>query len=237
MITLRNVNKIYQTEHLQTKALNAINLHVEKGKFISIMGPSGCGKSTLLNTIGLLDTPTDGEMLVDGQSVTHLSDRQLSQLRNRKFGFVFQNYHLIHDLPVLDNVELPLIYRNIKTKQRIEMAKAALQKVGLTNRLYHLPSQLSGGQRQRVAIARALVGNPEVILADEPTGNLDTEMGEKIMELLKQLNSTDQITIVMVTHDPSIAGKTDYIIRMKDGIILQKPFLEENSTYHDSHLC
>src|SRR5450755_749887 len=174
MIRLQNIQKVYRTDSVETLALNSISLNIDKGEFLSVMGPSGCGKSTLLNIIGLLDAPTKGAIQIDNETTDHLSDKQLAQFRNKKLGFIFQSYHLINDLRVVDNVELPLLYRKCTAKERRELATAALEKVGLSNRIKHFPTQLSGGQKQRVAIARAIVGNPEIILADEPTGNLDS---------------------------------------------------------------
>ncbi|MXV15068.1 ABC transporter ATP-binding protein [Hufsiella ginkgonis] len=221
MISLQNIEKVYRTDTIQTLALNRINLEVEKGEFLSIMGPSGCGKSTLLNIIGLLDLPSKGSINIDAQPTGNLSDKQLARLRNQKLGFIFQSYHLINDLQVLDNVELPLLYRDTTAKERRQLATAALEKVGLSNRVKHFPSQLSGGQRQRVAIARAIVGKPEIILADEPTGNLDSAMGNEIMDILLQLNREDGTTIVMVTHDPNMAEKTHRLVRLFDGSQVQ----------------
>jgi putative ABC transport system ATP-binding protein len=221
MIRLQNIEKVYRTETIETLALNKINFHVEKGEFVSIMGPSGCGKSTLLNIIGLLDSPTRGEVKIDNQKIENFPDKQLAAFRNKKLGFIFQSYHLINDLSVQDNVELPLLYRKMSAKDRKKLAKEALEKVGLSNRLSHFPTQLSGGQKQRVAIARAIVGNPEIILADEPTGNLDSAMGGEIMEILLQLNKTGNTTIVMVTHDENMAKKTGRLIRLFDGSQVQ----------------
>lgn len=217
MITLKNIEKVYRTDTIETLALNNINLEVGKGEFLSIMGPSGCGKSTLLNIIGLLDEPTKGAISIDNQSITNFSDKILSKFRNQKLGFIFQSYHLINDLPVIDNVELPLLYRNISASERRQLASEALAKVGLSNRMKHYPSQLSGGQRQRVAIARAIVGKPEIILADEPTGNLDSVMGNEVMEILENLNNTEGVTIVMVTHDENMAKRTHRLVRLFDG--------------------
>ncbi|RSK50368.1 ABC transporter ATP-binding protein [Hymenobacter rigui] len=218
VIQLRDIEKIYQTNTIETVALNRVNLTINKGEFVSIMGPSGCGKSTLLSIMGLLDEPTAGVIELDGRPVQSYSDKELAGLRNHKIGFVFQSYHLINDLSVLDNVELPLLYRpGVGGKERRERAYAALDKVGLSTRTNHFPSQLSGGQRQRVAIARALAGRPEIILADEPTGNLDSVMGEEIMELLLNLNRQEGTTIVMVTHDEQQAHKTQRLIRFFDG--------------------
>lgn len=217
MIRLRNIEKVYRTDTVQTLALNNISLDIPRGEFLSIMGPSGCGKSTLLNIMGLLDAPTKGEVLIGEETTLNLSDKKLAGFRNRKLGFIFQSYHLINDLKVLDNVELPLLYRDTTAKERRELALEALEKVGLSNRVKHFPTQLSGGQRQRVAIARAIVGKPEIILADEPTGNLDSAMGNEIMDILLQLNETDGTTIVMVTHDEHMARKTHRLVRLFDG--------------------
>ena len=216
-ISLKNINKVYRTDEIETQALENVNIEVQKGEFVSIMGPSGCGKSTLLNIIGLLDNPSSGEITINGTQVLSLKDKELSSFRNRNLGFVFQSFHLIGSLNVLDNVELPLLYRNMPAKERTRMAKEILEKVGLSHRLYHYPSQLSGGQCQRVAIARAVVGNPEILLADEPTGNLDSKMGAEIMDLLHKLNKEDGRTIVMVTHNEAQAKQTDRIIRFFDG--------------------
>ena len=218
VLQLTDIEKVYQTDTIETVALNRVNMTVNRGEFVSIMGPSGCGKSTLLSLMGLLDEPTSGTIEVDGRPVTSYSDRELAGLRNLKIGFVFQSYHLINDLSVVDNVELPLLYRpGMGGKERRQRALAALDKVGLSARTGHFPSQLSGGQRQRVAIARALVGGPEIILADEPTGNLDSVMGEEIMDLLLGLNEREGVTIVMVTHDEHQALKTQRVIRFFDG--------------------
>jgi putative ABC transport system ATP-binding protein len=188
MIRLKNIEKVYRTDTIETLALNNISLNIDKGEFLSIMGPSGCGKSTLLNIMGLLDAPTKGEVYIDRLDTTELNDKKLAAFRNKKLGFIFQSYHLINDLKVLDNVELPLLYRASSARERKQLATAALEKVGLSNRMKHFPTQLSGGQKQRVAIARAIVGQPEIILADETTGNLDSAMGNEIMDILLQLN-------------------------------------------------
>ena len=220
MIKLTELEKIYRTSSIETIALDKINLHIVKGEFVSIMGPSGCGKSTLLNMIGLLDMPSKGIVEIDGTPVNRLPDKLMANLRNQKIGFIFQSFHLINDLNVVDNVELPLLYRKgVSGKERRQKALAALDKVGLNARTKHYPNQLSGGQCQRVAIARAIVGEPEIILADEPTGNLDSEMGSEIMNILMNLNS-NHTTIVMVTHDESLARQTQRIIRLFDGSIV-----------------
>ncbi len=217
LITLKNINKVYRTDEIETQALENVNIEVQKGEFVSIMGPSGCGKSTLLNIIGLLDAPTEGSIVINGEDVQGMKDKELSAFRNRNLGFVFQSFHLIGSLNVLDNVELPLLYRNMPAKERTRLAKEILENVGLSHRMYHFPSQLSGGQCQRVAIARAVVGNPEILLADEPTGNLDSKMGAEVMDLLHKLNKEDGRTIVMVTHNEAQAKQTDRIIRFFDG--------------------
>lgn len=217
MIELKNVSKVYRTKTVETTALDNINLTVDKGEFLSVMGPSGCGKSTLLNIIGLLDEPSEGGIRIAWEAIQNYESKALARFRNQKLGFIFQSFHLINDLSVLDNVELPLLYRNIGASKRRKMAEAALESVGLKNRMKHFPGQLSGGQKQRVAIARAIVGNPEIILADEPTGNLDSTMGNEIMDILLKLNKEQETTIVMVTHDESMAEKTHRLIRLFDG--------------------
>lgn len=221
MIHLQNIEKVYRTSTVETLALNSVSLDVAKGEFLSIMGPSGCGKSTLLNIMGLLDAPSKGHVQIDNQKTDHLKDKQLAHFRNQKLGFIFQSYHLINDLQVLDNVELPLLYRSTSAKERRRLASEALEKVGLANRMKHFPTQLSGGQKQRVAIARAIVGKPDIILADEPTGNLDSAMGNEIMDILMQLNQNDGTTIVMVTHDDNMAHKTHRLVRLFDGSQVQ----------------
>lgn len=221
MIRLQNIEKVYRTDTVETLAINGINLDIAKGEFLSIMGPSGCGKSTLLNIMGLLDEPSKGQIKIADQDISRFSDRQLARFRNQQLGFIFQSYHLINDLQVLDNVELPLLYRSGSAKERRALATEALTKVGLSNRLMHFPTQLSGGQRQRVAIARAIVGKPQIILADEPTGNLDSAMGNEIMDILIKLNRNDGTTIVMVTHDENMAHKTHRLVRLFDGSQVQ----------------
>jgi len=239
MIRLENIDKVYRTERIETLALHNINLDVAQGEFVSIMGPSGCGKSTLLNLIGLLDKPTAGALSLDGGKINGAGDKMLAKLRNEKLGFVFQSFHLVPDLTVLDNVEIPLLYRKISAKERRRFALAALDRVGLASRVHHFPTQLSGGQQQRVAIARAIVGKPRILLADEPTGNLDSQMGDEIMEILHDLDDLDgnldsqmgdeimeilhglnreqKTTVVMVTHDDRFAKQTDRIVRLFDG--------------------
>ena len=217
MIKLTGINKIYRTNEIETLALENVNLDVEKGEFVSIMGPSGCGKSTLLNIMGLLDAPSSGKIEINGTSVENMKDKELAAFRNKTLGFVFQSFHLINSLNVIDNVELPLLYRKMAAKERTRLAKEVLDRVGLSHRMRHMPTQLSGGQCQRVAIARAIVGNPEIILADEPTGNLDSKMGAEVMELLHKLNKEDGRTIVMVTHNEEQAKQTSRTIRFFDG--------------------
>jgi len=217
MIKLTDIEKVYRTSSIETLALKDINTHVKKGEFLSIMGPSGSGKSTLLNIMGLLDAPTNGSIEVDSREIKNLTEKELAQLRNQKVGFIFQSYHLINDLTVTDNVELPLLYRKISSSERKRRAISALEKVGLSTRTKHFPNQLSGGQCQRVAIARAIVGEPNLILADEPTGNLDSAMSNDIMDILTGLNKNDDATIVMVTHNEEMANKTERIIRLFDG--------------------
>jgi putative ABC transport system ATP-binding protein len=217
MLRLQAVEKIYRTDTIETVALTAVNLEVAEGEFISVMGPSGCGKSTLLNLMGLLDAPTKGQVAVNGAVVESYRDRELAAVRNREIGFIFQSFHLIPDLSVLDNVQIPLLYRKLPNAERRELARAALDRVGLSSRVHHFPSQLSGGQQQRVAIARAIVGRPRIVLADEPTGNLDSQMGDEVMGILHDLNQRERTTVVMVTHDSQRAEKTSRIVRLFDG--------------------
>ena len=218
MIKLQNINKIYRTSEIETLALENVNMEIARGEFVSVMGPSGCGKSTLLNIIGLLDAPTEGTVEIDGTSTSSMSDSALAAFRNSRIGFVFQSFHLIPTLNVADNVELPLIYRKgISSAERRRMVRDVLNRVGLSHRMHHMPAQLSGGQCQRVAIARAIVGNPEIILADEPTGNLDSKMGAEVMEKLHRLNKDDGRTLLMVTHNEEQAAQTNRIIRFFDG--------------------
>ena len=217
MIRLENVDKVYRTSRIETLALSGISLEVAEGEFVSVMGPSGCGKSTLLNIIGLLDVPTSGTVQINGSPIASYADRHLAAIRNRDIGFVFQTFHLVNDLTVLDNVQIPLLYRSMSNGERRRLAGAALDRVGLSARLQHFPSQLSGGQQQRVAIARAIVGRPRILLADEPTGNLDSQMGDEIMDVLKGLNQQEKTSVVMVTHDQQKAEQTHRIVRLFDG--------------------
>ena len=217
MIELNQIEKVYRTDRIETVALADVNLSVRAGEFISIMGPSGCGKSTLLNLMGLLDEPTKGTVQINGSPIGRYTDRSLAGLRNKEIGFVFQVFHLVSDLSVLDNVQIPLLYRRMSNSERRKRAEEALDRVGLSARVHHFPSQLSGGQQQRVAIARAIVGRPRILLADEPTGNLDSQMGDEIMGILGALNREDKTTIVMVTHDQQKAAQTERIVRLFDG--------------------
>lgn len=216
IIKMEGISKIYRTKDIETLALENVNLNVDKGEFLSVMGPSGCGKSTMLNIMGLLDNPSEGKVMINSTDTTGMKDKQLAEFRNKSLGFVFQSFHLINSLNVIDNVELPLMYRKSNEGNRTQKAKDVLERVGLSHRTKHFPSQLSGGQCQRVAIARALIGNPQIILADEPTGNLDSKMGAEIMDLLFELNN-EGTTIVMVTHDEHIAKSTKRIVRFFDG--------------------
>ena len=217
MIKLTGIEKIYQTQKMETLALSNINLEVEKGQFISVMGPSGSGKSTLLNIIGLLDAPTRGRIVLEGAEIESYKDRHVAKLRNEMVGFIFQTFHLISDLSALDNVEIPLIYRRMSGSKRRQKALAAIERVGLKSRIHNFPPELSGGQQQRVAIARAIAGSPKILLADEPTGNLDSHMGGEIMEILKGLNDQEKTTVVMVTHNQRLADQCHRIIRLFDG--------------------
>lgn len=218
LIDLRNINKTYRNGDQELKVLKNINLTVEEGEFVAIMGPSGSGKSTLMNIIGMLDRPSTGEYLLENEDVANLGDKKLAKVRNNQIGFVFQQFFLLSKLNALQNVELPLIYAGVSQGSRKNLAKQYLEKVDLGTRMTHLPSELSGGQKQRVAIARALVNNPSIILADEPTGALDTKTGEQIMELLTELNAEGK-TIIMVTHEPEIAAYAKRQIVIRDGLI------------------
>lgn len=218
IISLNGVEKVYRTKEIETIALDNVNLDVDRGEFLSVMGPSGCGKSTLLNIIGLLDSPTKGTVSINDTDPHGMGDDTLARFRNSSIGFVFQSFHLIPTLSVADNVELPLLYRKgVSTAERRRLVEQVIERVGLTHRMRHMPAQLSGGQCQRVAVARAIVGNPEIILADEPTGNLDSKMGAEIMQLLHDLNRNDGRTVVMVTHNEEQARQTDRIVRFFDG--------------------
>ncbi len=218
MIKMENVTKVYRMGEIDVSALKGVSINVNKGEFVSIMGPSGSGKSTLMNIIGCLDVPTAGSYILDGIPVGGLNDNQLAEIRNRKIGFVFQTFNLLAREEAIYNVELPMVYNNVSEKERKEIAYRMLEIVGLTHRAKHKPNELSGGERQRVAIARALVNSPSIILADEPTGNLDSKTGEEIMAVFQKLNESG-ITIVLVTHERDIAAYSQRIIHLRDGLI------------------
>jgi len=219
MLKLHNLTRVYQTEDVETSALNNVNIEIAKGEFVAIMGPSGCGKSTLLNTIGMLDSPTSGDYIFDGENVAGYSESQLSVIRKKSIGFIFQNFNLIDELTVAENIELALIYHNIPAAERKSKVTKVMDKVGIAHRAKHLPSQLSGGQQQRVAVARAVVGDQKMILADEPTGNLDSAHGQEVMEMLQALND-EGTTIVMVTHSPAHADYARRTINLFDGHVV-----------------
>jgi putative ABC transport system ATP-binding protein len=221
LISLDGVTKIFYTDEVETHALAGIHLEIGRGEYISIAGPSGCGKSTLLSILGLLDTPTEGTYILNGRSVADLPLSERARVRNREIGFIFQSFNLIGDLTVYENVELPLTYRGMKSAERKERVMAALEKVGMSHRAKHLPSQLSGGQQQRVAVARAVCGSPSILLADEPTGNLDSKNGEAVMTLLKELHK-EGATICMVTHDPRYAKHAERSIHLFDGRVVEE---------------
>ena len=219
IITLENVWKIYKMGHVEVQALRGINLTIHKGEFVSIMGPSGSGKSTAVNMVGCLDVPTKGRIFLEHHDISHLSESQLAQIRGKKIGFIFQQFNLIGTLSAMENVMLPMIFQNTPKEKRIKKATELLNLVELGDRLNHKPTELSGGQQQRVAIARALANDPEVILADEPTGNLDTRTGATVMDFLRKLHEKEGKTIIMVSHDPNIAKNADRIEFLKDGLI------------------
>lgn len=223
MIKTIGLSKIFRTENVQTTALNEVNIEINRGEFVAIMGPSGCGKSTLLNILGLLDNPTSGELWFLGQEVSRFSENSRTDLCNGNIGFVFQSFNLIDELTVFENVELPLLYAEVPVRERVERVNCALERMQIAHRTEHYPQQLSGGQQQRVAIARAIVTNPHLILADEPTGNLDSINGNEVMALLKELNS-EGATVVMVTHSEENAREAGRIVRMMDGCILTESY-------------
>lgn len=217
MIELKEIGKVFRTSEIETVALDNVNIKINKGEFVAVMGPSGCGKSTLLNIIGMLDKPTSGTVTINGTSGEGMKDSEMAAFRNSTIGFIFQSFHLIQSLNVIDNVEMPLLYAGMGAKERRKRAEEVLRQVGMSHRMRHMPSQLSGGQCQRVAIARAMACNPEIILADEPTGNLDSKMSAEIMQLLLDLNEKEGRTIVMVTHNEQQARQAHRIIRFFDG--------------------
>ena len=221
LIRLEGVTKVFLTDEVETHALSGIHLEIKKGEYISIAGPSGCGKSTLLSILGLLDSPTDGNYWLDGKPVADLPLAERARIRNREVGFIFQSFNLIGDLTVFENVELPLTYRGLKSSERRDRVKAALERVGMAHREKHLPSQLSGGQQQRVAVARAVAGDPLILLADEPTGNLDSTNGEAVMELLDELHDQGA-TICMVTHDQRYIAHADRAVHLFDGLVVDE---------------
>lgn len=235
MIKAHGIKKVYKNGKIEVEALKGVDLFVEKGEFVSIMGASGSGKSTMMNILGCLDTMTSGKYFLDGEDISKISGNKLAYIRNKKIGFVFQSFNLLPKLTAIQNVELPMIYGGIKPKERHEKALEAMKKVGLGERINHKPNEMSGGQRQRVAIARSLVNDPAIILADEPTGNLDSKSSVEIIEIFQKLNF-DGATIVMVTHEPDIAAYTKRIVKFTDGIIIsdepvKNPLIAEVSTY------
>jgi putative ABC transport system ATP-binding protein len=229
LIRLDAVSKVFYTDEVETHALNNVQLQIQRGEYIAIAGPSGCGKTTLLSLLGLLDSPSEGVYSLDGKNVSNLSASDRARVRNREIGFIFQAFNLIGDLTVYENVELPLTYRGMSASERKERVHAALERVGMSHRTKHYPSQLSGGQQQRVAVARAIVGKPLILLADEPTGNLDSKNGEAVMDLLKELHS-DGATICMVTHDPRYARHAERSIHLFDGQVVRD---EDSSKAHE----
>ena len=221
LIQLQGIKKVFYTDEVETHALSDVHLEIRKGEYVAISGPSGCGKTTLLSILGLLDTPSDGQYVLDGRPVANLSAAERARIRNRQIGFIFQAFNLIGDLTVYENVELPLTYRGLSSADRKQRVQQALEKVGMSHRVKHYPAQLSGGQQQRVAVARAVAGDPAILLADEPTGNLDSSNGESVMELLRELHRGGA-TICMVTHDPRYAAHADRTIELFDGRVVDE---------------
>jgi len=231
IFVLENVVKIYKMDGVETVALNGVSLRVKRGEFIAIMGPSGSGKSTMMHLMGCLDRPTSGKIYFEGKDVSQLSDDELAEIRNKKIGFVFQSFYLLPRYDAIQNVELPLIYRGVPPKERKEKAKLMLERMGVGDRLHHRPTQLSGGQQQRVAIARALIVDPVVLLADEPTGNLDSKSSHEIMELISKLHKEENLTIILVTHEPDIASYAEKIVRMQDGKIVDIEYRKREKSH------
>ena len=227
MITLNSLSKIYRTDEIETVALENVNLTVERGEFLSIMGPSGCGKSTLLNILGTLDSPTSGSYFFEGKQVDKMNENQLTALRKNNLGFIFQSFNLIDELNVYENIELPLFYMGIPSAERKRRVETAMERMAITHRSKHFPQQLSGGQQQRVAIARAVVANPKLILADEPTGNLDSKNSKEIVELLRQFNKALNQTVIIITHDERIALDADRVIAVEDGKIVKDEVIRQ----------
>jgi putative ABC transport system ATP-binding protein len=221
MLSMRDLTRVYRTENVETTALDGINLDIAEGEFVAVMGPSGCGKSTLLNIIGMLDSPSGGSYVFNGQEVAGLPEAKLAEVRKKNLGFIFQSFNLVDELSVRENVELALLYHDVPASERRRRADEVMDKVGVAHRAKHRPSQLSGGQQQRVAVARALIAQPKLILADEPTGNLDTQHGEEVMKMLQALNAEGS-TIVMVTHSPAHADYAGRVVNMLDGRVLQE---------------
>ena len=221
MIEMEHVWKVYRMDSVEVTALKDINLRIDSGEYISIIGPSGSGKSTLMNILGCLDKPSDGKFILNDKNISDYSDRELAHIRNKQIGFVFQMFNLLPRYNAIKNVSIPLLYAGIEGQEMETRSKDALEKVGLGDRMYHRPSQLSGGQQQRIAIARAIVNNPDIILADEPTGNLDTKSGREIISIFKNLNQQMKVTVVLITHDPSIALQANRVIKILDGSIVQ----------------
>jgi putative ABC transport system ATP-binding protein len=233
LINLEGVSKVFYTDEVETHALNNIHLEIQSGEYVAVAGPSGCGKTTMLSILGLLDTPTDGTYLLDGDPVQNLTLAQRARIRNQAIGFIFQAYNLIGDLTVFENVELPLTYRGMPSAERKQRVQEALERVGMAHRMKHYPSQLSGGQQQRVAVARAIVGRPLILLADEPTGNLDSKNGEAVMELLRELHD-DGATICMVTHDPRYAHYAQRTVNLFDGQVVEETMGEKVQQLEES---
>lgn len=234
VIVMERIRKVYQMGSLQVEALKNISIKIKRGEYVAFMGPSGSGKSTLMNIVGCLDTPTSGRYLLNGKDVSQMNDNELADIRNKEIGFVFQTFNLLPRMTALDNVALPLIYAGWRKADRIERAMEALRNVGLSDRAHHKPNELSGGQRQRVAIARALVNNPSILLADEPTGNLDSKTSYEIMELFDQIHMQGN-TIIMVTHEDDIAGYAERIVRLRDGLIETDETNQSKPYRHEDH--